>query len=233
MFLRKSVKINEYKYASMFFSILLLLACTSCKEKDSYTIGLNLNREYSKIKTIETMANCVGSDGKYISSMNSYSHGGFSFLQNYAYKYTSLKTEVSSDKIGNLLDEKGKVTDTLSKKIIEMLRSHEFCRMTTNPGHFFKNISFVKKKPNNTILYTAKDRLGQSVDRVFDSAKRILSRLGVQNLLDFIQTIEISFDKWSTSDSGPLVSFGKIVQVRSILFTSILQVSRLTVLTIF
>lgn len=198
---------------SMLF-LLLVCLCFSCSKKKSKTPKLILDSRYEQIDHIATFAKCKGPKGHYTTTIESFSNGSCFFQQLTQNSRLPFTSKITSDLKGYVLDTLGKVIDTLSGKAVEMIRSHDFHRLHTNPRHFFDSIVFNRNLANNMILFKAKDRLQHPVSIYYDKTLKLITKIELLNPLDTVERIEIKNIKWTESNYGKLAKEIEIIQAK-------------------
>ncbi|MEL7119986.1 MAG: hypothetical protein AAFO07_11115 [Bacteroidota bacterium] len=201
------------------FSYLFLLLLLSCNEPLEKEISLELNEKYNNIRAINAIANCEGPNGKYVSEMQSFEDGSCIFYQDFEYRDAAFYAQITANNQGFVLDSLGTPVDTLSKEVIEIVRSHEFHRLQIDPQHFFSSISFSEKIKDGIIAFSAEDRLNNPVKLTYNEREQLILKIDMVNPLDTAESIEIFNTHWAESEYGKLVQKVKIVQAQKDTFT--------------
>ena len=167
------------------------------------------------IKSINSLANCTGPNGKYTTEISTAADGYLFFKQTYDYKPESFQAAIFDDSTGFALNENESKKDELSLQVISMIRGHDFHMMAFHPENYFSEIKFIKRdslegKIMNT--YKAKDQLGNPVLLYRDINFGKLTGLILKNSLNTEEDIEIYYRAWQESDYGPLVNQVDILQ---------------------
>ncbi|MEM9364222.1 MAG: hypothetical protein AAGA43_16390 [Bacteroidota bacterium] len=197
----------------LFCVFLCALGMISCKEeKDTKKKKLSLDSRYLQIENIHSFANCNGPNGNYTTEVTSEKDGNLTFYQVYEYGDLPFRAELSSYDKGYVLAENGKVSDTLTNISIEMIRSHDFHRLQTNPKSFFKDIEFEKDLENELELYSGIDRLNNPVKLYYDPKMEQIKIIEFPNMMDTTEVIKIEYKKWLESDYGKLAKEIEIIQ---------------------
>ena len=208
----KKIKIGVYK-SFMFCTLLYVFGVVSCN-KHFKKNELLLNSKYTQIEDINTIANCKGPNGEYTTKVVSKKNGELLFTQIFSNERLPFKAKLSAENNGFVIDDNKKILDTLTSVSVEMIRSHDFHRLQTNPEYFFNQIKFEKKLDAETELFTALDRLNNPVKIYYDRAIKQLKRVEFRNMMDTTEVIEIVFKKWSKSDYGKLAKVIEIIQAK-------------------
>lgn len=188
---------------------------TSCEKASlSQDDKLALDPRYKQINEIKALADCIGPQGKYTNKISSSSDGSLLFTQVAEYRDEPFIAQIDSDGIGYTKNPNKKLLDTLSKEAIEMIRSHDFHRMQTNPKDFFKQIKYEKDLGHHMKLYSAIDALNHPVEIAFDTQMNQIKTIELQNMMDTTESISIKFKKWMDSDYGLLAKKIEIIQAK-------------------
>nr|WP_298996638.1 hypothetical protein [uncultured Allomuricauda sp.] len=200
---------------TMFCVFLCALGMISCKEgKDTKKKKLSLDSRYLQIENIHSFANCNGPNGDYTTEVTSEKDGNLTFYQVYEYRDSPFRAELISFDKGYVITENGKDSDTLSNISIEMIRSHDFHRLQTNPKAFFEDIEFEKDLENKLELYSGIDRLKNPVKLYYDPKMEQIRIIEFLNMMDTTEVIKIEYKKWLESDYGKLAKEIEIVQAK-------------------
>lgn len=199
----------------MFCILIYSFGVVSCNEKKSTKNSeLSLNPRYLQIEDINSFANCKGPNGNYTTKVVSKKDGSLFFTQIFGNRDSPFMVQLSSDNKGFVIDDKKKVLDTLSNVSIEMIRSHDFHRLQTNPESFFNQIRFEKILDTEMELFSAVDMLNNPVKIYYDKTIKQLRRVEFKNMMDTTEIIEIVYKKWSESDYGKLAKEIEIIQAK-------------------
>ncbi|MEM9078233.1 MAG: hypothetical protein AAGC43_14415 [Bacteroidota bacterium] len=199
----------------VFCIFLCSLGIVSCKkEKTAKNNKLSLDPRYLEIEKINSFANCNGPNGDYITEIKSDKNGELFFSQVFEYRDLPFIAQLSSDGKGYTFDKNGKVSDTLSNISIEVIRSHDFHRLQTNPKSFFHEIKFEKDVKTDTKLYSGVDRLNNPVKIYYDKSIKQIRIIEFLNMMDTTEVIKIEYKKWIESEYGKLVKEIEIVQAK-------------------
>lgn len=208
-------RIRKHYRSIILYTLVCLFVVTSCgKKKDTKNNALLLDSRYLQIDNIHSFANCQGPDGRYTTEVTSKKDGTLFFSQIYTYRDAPFRAVLSSDRKGYSTDKNGKVLDTLSNIAIEMIRSHDFHRLHTNPTSFFNTIKFEKNVAQKQALYTAIDRLSNPVKIYYDKTIEQIRGIEFLNMMDTTEVIEVTYKKWIDSDHGKLAKEIEIVQAK-------------------
>lgn len=207
-------------YRPFLFLLICTLGIVSCiKTKKDPKGVLTLNPKYLQIDLISSFANCKSPNGDYITKVNSKKDGSLSFYQKFENRDAPFIAEIRSDNTGYVIDESKKVVDTLASLSVEMIRSHDFHRIQTNPKAFYHQIKFDKALESGRELYTAVDRLGNPVKLFFDRTNNQLRNIEFLNMMDTTEVIQIRYKAWEDSDYGKLAKEIEIVQAKKDTFS--------------
>ncbi|WP_299245493.1 hypothetical protein [uncultured Aquimarina sp.] len=204
-------KRNDYRLFIL-CALIFLLGVISCDERKSNKNNISLDPRYLQIESINSFANCNGPNGNYTTKVISKKDGALIFTQIFDYRDSPFMAKLSSDNKGFTLDENNKILDTLSNVSIEMIRSHDFHRLQTNPKSFFNQIKFKKRLDVTTELYSAIDRLNNPAKLYYDKAIKQLRSVEFKNMMDTTQVIKIVYKKWDESNYGKLAKEIEIIQ---------------------
>lgn len=194
---------------------LSLFGLISCKEnKSANNNKLSLDPRYLKIEKINSSANCVGPNGDYITKVISQENGRLVFSQDFDHEDLQFMVELSSDNTGYTIDENGIISDTLSNTAIQMIRSHDFHRIQTNPASFYDQIKFEKEVGNQIELFSGIDKLNNPAKIYYDRNIKQIRVIEFLNMMDTTEVIKIEYKKWINSDYGKLAQEIEIVQAR-------------------
>ena len=205
------------KYFFVCSSIFLYLTCGQKSGNDAEPFLLD--PRYKKINHISSTALCLGPYGSYTTSVDSEKNGKLMFTQTFSYKATPFHAEIRADNTAYQLDENNNILDTLSPVEIEMIRSHNFHRIQTDPGSFYKNFAFEKKSEEGWDVFTATDRLNHPVKLFYDVSIGQIRKINLMNMLDTTQSIELIYKNWNESDYGKLARNVEIIQAGKDTFT--------------
>lgn len=197
-----------YQQTFLLFLMTLFL-CVACSEREKQ---IELNPKYSEIQNIVSIAQCKGPGGNYITEVTSFEDGGGMFTQKYDYQ-NNFYSRITSDSIGYVLNEKGDTLQTLPKNAVEVIRSHEFHRLHTNPNHFFHKIKYLKEE-NKQEVYSALDRLNYSTKIYYNRREQLIEKVELTNPLDTLQIIEVIHKKWTDTEYGKMVKELEVVQAK-------------------
>lgn len=202
------------KLSCLLFSLILhlLTGCGPAKKEDPNK--LLLPPGYAEINDIRSFARCKGPQGNYTTSVHSASDGSCTFTQEYEYRPLPFLASLTADNRGYVIDSNQRITDTLPNDAVEMIRSHEFHRMHSNPAHFFRSLVFEKDMDKTTAQFRASDRLGYPVHIYYNRHDKLISRVEMLNPADTGQAIEIIFKSWTNSAYGKLVKELEIIQAK-------------------
>ena len=193
----------------------VLFSLVSCNGKKEIEHKLTLDPSYQEIKTIHSVADCTTPDGKnYTTEVISENDGSCLFIQEYKDDNVSFRAQITKENMGFVLDEQDQIVDTLSVVDIEIIRSHEFHKMHTNPSHFFSDIHFDNEIDSEHDLYIAKDRLNNPARLLYNKNSKLIDEIVMLNPRDTTQQIEIINKKFDVfgKDYGMLVKELSIVQ---------------------
>jgi hypothetical protein len=208
----------------MFCILIYSFGVVSCNEKKSTKNSeLSLNPRYLQIEDINSFANCKGPNGNYTTKVVSKKDGSLFFTQIFGNRDSPFMVQLRSDNKGFVIDDKKKVLDTLSNVSIEMIRSHDFHRLQTNPESFFNQIRFEKILDTEMELFSAVDMLNNPVKIYYDKTIKQLRRVEFKNMMDTTEIIEIVCKKWSESDYGKLAKEIEIIQAKKDTFNFTFQ----------
>ncbi len=195
---------------SVFLCLLGMISCN--KKKDTKSNELSLDPRYLQIENINSSANCNGPNGDYTTEIISKKNGSLFFSQVFEYRDSPFMAELSSDNKGFIIDENGKVVDTLSNVSIEMIRSHDFHRIQTNPESFFNQIKFEKDLQAEMELFSGIDKLSNPVKIYYDRTVKQIRTLEFLNMMDTTEVIKVEYKKWVESNYGQLAKEIEIIQ---------------------
>ena len=200
---------------TIFCVFLCLLGIISCKnEKNTKNHKLSLDPSYLEIENINSFANCNGPNGDYTTEVISEKNGALFFSQVFEYRDLPFIAQLNSNNKGYAIDKNGKISDTLSNVSIEMIRSHDFHRLQTNPKTFFHQIKFNKNVETDIELYSGIDRLNNPVKIHYDRAIKQIRIIEFLNMMDTTEVIKIEYKNWIDSDYGKLAKEIEIVQAK-------------------
>jgi len=201
--------INKRRKSFFIIIFTLLISFASCKGDKNTAHELILDSKYQQIKTIHSFANCIGPDGKkYTTEVKSELDGSCIFIQKYEENDALFSVKLTSDNKGFILNEQHVIVDTLGAEDVEIVRSHEFHKMHTNPSHFFDDIRFDKAVNKEFDLYIAKDKLNNPVNLWYHKKFELIHKIDLLNPRDTTEHIEI-FNK-EFVDYG--YDYGKVVK---------------------
>lgn len=197
------------------FALLVAMqwSCTE-KPKDKTIV---LSSDYQKIQDIVSVAHCSSPFGQYITEVHSLADGSCYFKQLFSDSDSPFIVKLDSLNNGYLVTENDSVVTTLSPEDVEMIRGHEFHKMSMDPWQFYTNIHFDK---NVTHLgadherYLAMDRLDNPAKLLYNREEKLISKIELINPKDTSQTIEIHYDKWVDSTYGKMAREIYIVQAK-------------------
>ena len=199
----------------VFCILLFSLGIVSCKRKKSAEADqLSLDPRYLQIEKINSFANCYGPNGNYTTEVISEKNGSLLFSQVFEYRSLPFIAKLNSDNKGYTIDKNGEISDTLSEISIEMIRSHDFHRLQTDPKSFFNQILFEKDMDNGIALYSGIDRLDHPVKIYYDRAVNQIRSIEFLNMMDTTEVIKITYKKWIESEYGKLAKDIEIVQAK-------------------
>lgn len=196
------------------FVILMVatLIIASCEKRVANQ--LVLDEEYSSIDKISSLANCYGPKGAYDTYIVSKKNNEMSFRQTTKENSNAATIKIDTELAGYVFDNTDSVIDTLSKKAVEMIRSHDFHRLHTNPWHFYDSITFSKPISKNSSLFTGKDRLKNEVLIYYNHEERLIERIHLKNPIDTSQLIEILYRDWEITQYGRMNKRLQVVQAK-------------------
>ncbi|MBR9920477.1 MAG: hypothetical protein GYB31_06530 [Bacteroidetes bacterium] len=180
----------------------------ACQTSEDDTVRLPLNSNYLFIDEIHSVANCLGPDGRYVTEVHSFTDSTYTFKQDFEYREEAFHASVSENGIGYVLNPEGEVVDTLSREVVEMVRSHDFHRIQTRPNQFYSDFQVVEG--GNSV--NAVDKLEHPVRMIPDESQEVISSVMFWNMLDTSEVIRIDFTDWVESDYGKLVKKLRVIQ---------------------
>lgn len=192
---------------------ILILVIVSCSTKESSTHKLTLDPKYKQVQSISTFAHCKGPNGNYTTKIMSSSDGSCYFSQVTA-SNKMFTARITADLKGYAIDSLGTIIDTLSNEAVEMIRSHDFHRLHTNPQHFYNSITYDHDIDNSISLYHGIDNLQNPVSIYYVKNTRLISKIELLNPMDTTEVIEIISKKWVETDYGKMVKEIEIIQAR-------------------
>ena len=199
---------------ALFVVISLLLSISCAKKKNTTNNELSLDPRYFHIKSINTFAHCNGPNGSYTTQVISKKNGYLLFSQVYEYRDSPFIGELSSDNKGYAVDKDGKILDTLSNIAVEMIRSHDFHRLQTNPWSFFDQIKYERNFEPGIDLYSGIDRLNNPIKIYYDNAIEQIRTIEFLNMMNTTETIQVTYQQWEESMYGKLAKKVEIIQAK-------------------
>lgn len=197
----------------IYFLLAAILSCSNnTKQKE-----INLDKKYTEIQAIYSIANCDSPFGKYTTEVHSFIDGSCYFKQEFLDNNSPFIVKIDSNNKGYIIDENEIVMDTLGKLDVEMIRGHEIHKMTINPEFYFKNLVYQKQNKHLGIdheLYNGNDVLNNPVEIIYNRNKKLISKIELINPKDSTQLIEILYDKWIQSNFGNMAKEIRIVQAK-------------------
>ena len=192
--------------------LFIMISFLSCIGKKPSPIALELDPEYSLIKTISATAACKGPKGDFMTYVQASTEGEVIFRQEYAFKDTPFYAHVGTDGKGYVLTAQDSIADTLSLETVEVLRSHAFHLIQTRPDLLFSDIRFGQINANGISQFSAGDRLGHRALLFYDHHEKVLTGTETVNPFDTTQLIKVIITEWSETDFGRMAKSLKIIQ---------------------
>ena len=199
------------KFLKASLSLILVLIIFSSCNKQKKTFELKLPKVYKDITNIEAYASCQGPNGAYRTIVRSQSDASFEFRQEFTYREAPFHGIVTANDEGFIIDSLGNREDTLSKEVVEILRSHEFHKIHIHPEYLFSNIQY-QSEEGNLRLFKSTDRLGHPVVITYDQKNKWIEKFIMKNPMDTAEQIEIRYSYAKETPFGPLARELLIIQ---------------------
>lgn len=196
----------------LMISTFCIVACNK-NQRNSDRI-LSLDMRYTDIDKIYSKANCIGPNGAYITEVNSDKNGALRFTQTFELRDLPFAANLVSKDIGYVIDTNDKTIDTLSSVAIEMIRSHDFHRMHTNPDAFFQQIEFEQNLSDEIEVYVGIDQLNHPAKIYYDKSLKNIRSIELLNMIDTSEVININYTSWIDSDFGKLAKTLHVIQAQ-------------------
>ncbi|GEM_PF-1044330 len=209
---------KEYLIIVIGFSC--LLSSFSCSKKRStdqnnHIKRIELTPKYKQIENLISIADCQGPDGNYITEVHSTKNGYTYFSQKYEYKDDEFEVILENEDFGYSVDLASGQKDTLSQPVLEVIKGHEFHKISLFPDMFFSNIMYQKDsifRSQSCEVFSATDHSRNPVRIFYDRNEMLIIGFNFYNPFDPSEKIETHFQKWEASDYGKLVKELEIVQ---------------------
>ena len=195
--------------------MLVVLSFAGCT---SQVNELVLPEVYENISSIEAYANCQGPNGSYKTIVKNHVDGSFEFRQEFSYRDHPFHGVVTANNEGFLIDSLGNQADTLSREVIEILRSHAFHKIHVDPDYAFLNIQMDRSEGGSSV-FEAIDRLGNPVFITYDIENKWISAFEMRNPMDTSERIEVRYTYEEETPFGALASDLVIIQGGKDVFT--------------
>ncbi|WP_424961477.1 hypothetical protein [Ekhidna sp.] len=197
--------------------ILVLIIFSSCNMQKK-TFELELPKVYKDITNIEAYASCQGPNGSYKTTVKNQADGTYEFRQDFSYRDHPFHGIVTANNEGFLIDSLGNRADTLSREVVEILRSHAFHKIHVDPDYAFTNIQMDRSEGGSSV-FEAVDRLGNPVSIIYDSENKWISTFEMRNPMDTGERIEVRYTYKEETPFGPLANKLVIIQGGKDVFT--------------
>ena len=170
----------------IYFLLATILSCSNnTKQKE-----INLDKKYTEIQDIYSIANCDSPFGKYTTEVHSFIDGSCYFKQEFLDNNSPFIVKIDSNNKGYIIDENEVVMDTLGKLDVEMIRGHEIHKMSINPKFYFKNLVYQMQEKhlgNDHELYNGNDVLNKT-NAIICYCNRIVTIF--DNEIPFVGSVE-------------------------------------------
>jgi hypothetical protein len=202
------VFLNMKFYKTILFTFIASLLFFSCTSINKLQVNSNIKSNFE----IETFANCIGPNGAYTTKVISYKDGGCLFEQKYTYKNQPFMAKIEANQKGYIFDSLGNRKSELNKENIIVIQSHEFHKMASMPHQFFNSIEYIKDTLNTLKIFTAKDKINNSVTILFNNITKQIMALKMYNPANINEEINVKFTEWQNTEYGNLLKKLEILQ---------------------
>ncbi|MDG2450188.1 MAG: hypothetical protein P8M34_11140 [Saprospiraceae bacterium] len=184
-----------------------IIAFVCCFENKTDIREIALQPGYSQIQNIISIADCSSPFGLYTTEVHSLEDGSCYFVQKFSDTEAPFEVKINFDNVGFLINNQDSIIDTLSLEDVEMIRGHEFHKLSMNPAFFFDDIRHSKSIEFQGCIneiYSGKDGLGNPVSIYYNKRKKLVNKIELLNPKDKSQSIEIIYAKWVPSKYGEI-----------------------------
>ena len=209
----------------LLFSFMVIFSCkneNSTNTNNASEHDLVLDSTYDQIQTIASVAQCQGVDLQYTTEVHSTSDGYTFFRQRFEDRPDDMAVVLPNFQTGFSINRRTKEIDTLDKAVQEVIRAHEFHKMSIFPKSMFENLRYAESVDfhgRECDKFSGVDRSGLDVELYYNPVKKRVEGLQMINMLDTTETILVTHKSWTDSEYGKLLKSLELVQAGKDTFT--------------
>jgi len=215
------MKLQEKKKQLFLLVVVIFCSLRICLGQESPKKEIELDPKYAQIEQIAALADCKGPQGAYTTEVHSTIEGYTYFYQKFSYRTSIFRAILPTSDCGYFIND-NQEEEALEKSVQEVLRSHEFHKMTIFPHLFFDKLqfqSFITTDQHTWELFTGTDHLGNEVKITYDRPLQLIRKIEMLNPFNTKESIAIEIKDWRETAYGKMVQNLEIIQAQKDTFS--------------